>query len=153
RRRFQSVVTLVFKVLPEVSSFMRFRSPCRDKVPFVVAPVGVDHGDLQPVQEADGVDPRLPVIEAIIFPLNRRPVKNALCILERDSMSPGIDGVLVWVPGKSHVYLHFILTMRQARSLSKGTDSASPGRQDTAPPSAALRPRGSKAPSVLPISE
>jgi hypothetical protein len=43
-----------------------FRSPRRDDAPFIAGPIGVNNRDFQAIHKADGVDPNLAVVEAII---------------------------------------------------------------------------------------
>ena len=39
---------------------------------FILVAIGVDHSDLEPIHKAYGIDPRLPVIEAVVFPFDRQ---------------------------------------------------------------------------------
>jgi hypothetical protein len=53
---------------------MGFGPPCRYELSFATGAIGVDNGDLDAVHEADGVDPYLIILKAIIDPLTRSTV-------------------------------------------------------------------------------
>jgi hypothetical protein len=72
-------------------------------VSFVVVPIRIDHRDLHTGDKPDGVNPCLAIVEAVIFPLDRRAVKDALGISESDSVSPNVDRVLAGVPRETNV--------------------------------------------------
>src|SRR6266702_3995777 len=102
RSRRQSVCVSDFEVLPVVSPFMGFRSPCGYDVSLVVVPVGVDHGNLDAVHHSDRVDANLTVIEAIIDAFNGRPVEDPSGIRKGNRVPTDIEEVLVRVPGEPH---------------------------------------------------
>ena len=66
RSLFQSVVRLTFDALPVSTPFVRFRAPCRDNPSFILAPVRVNNGYFEPIDNADRVHANLAVIEAIV---------------------------------------------------------------------------------------
>jgi hypothetical protein len=83
---------------------------------FVVFAVRVDNRDLNTINETDGIDSYLAIIEAVIDPFHGRPVKNARCVMEGDAMPSDVDAVLVWRPGESRlVYLHYVFTIFKRR--------------------------------------
>jgi hypothetical protein len=53
RRRRQSVLGSVFEMVPDVSSLMRFRPRGRYDVALVAVTIGIDHRDLDAVDEAN----------------------------------------------------------------------------------------------------
>jgi hypothetical protein len=69
-----------------VPPFVGFRSPRRDDAPFIAGPIGVNNRDFQAIHKADGVDPNLAVVEAIIDLFDRRSLKNSLGILKGNSV-------------------------------------------------------------------
>ena len=67
-------------------------------MPFFVFAVRVDDRDLKTVDDADRVNPRFAVIEAVINPFDSWPLENPYRILESYSMSTDIDAVLLRPP-------------------------------------------------------
>src|SRR5580692_6236101 len=90
RKRFQSVAGSPFEVAPEVSSFMRFGPPGRDDAPLVGFAIAVNHHNFEAVHKTDGVHPQLAVIDTIIGPFDRRPIKDPRRILKRDPVSTNV---------------------------------------------------------------
>ncbi len=91
-------------VLPVISRFMGFGPPSRDDATFIVGPVGIDHCNLDAVHQTDGVDPDFRIDEAVVFPLDSRPVEYAFRIVEGNAMPPNIDRILVRVPDEPHIH-------------------------------------------------
>lgn len=80
----------------------------------VAVPVGVDHRDFQPVDDADGVDPDFAVVEAVVHPFDGRPLENPPGVLEGDFVPFDVGPVLRGIPGVAHrLYLHNVMTKRK----------------------------------------
>src|SRR5882757_3306118 len=77
RRRRQSVLGLVFEMVPEVSSLMRFRPPGRFDVALVAVTIGIDHGDLDAIDKANCVGAFLTIVETVVDLFYGRSVKNS----------------------------------------------------------------------------
>src|SRR5215471_18424991 len=93
RRCSQSVPRLAFEafeVLPVVSSFMWFCSPCGNNVSCVVILIGIDHRDFQAIDEANGLHTDFAIVEMIIDPFYRRPLENAYRIFKGDTVTANI---------------------------------------------------------------
>lgn len=67
-------------------------------MPFIAVAVGVDHGDLDTVDQANGVDAGLAVIEAVVLPLDGRAIEYAPCIFGGDSVPPKGGANSAWLP-------------------------------------------------------
>jgi hypothetical protein len=78
RRRRQSVLALVFEMVPEVSWLMRFRPPGRYDVALVAVTIGVDHGDHDAIDKANCVGAFLTIVETVVDLFYGRSVKNFL---------------------------------------------------------------------------
>jgi hypothetical protein len=105
RSRFQSVAGLVFDVPPEISSFMRFGPPGRNEVAFVFAPIGADHRDFDAIDEPNGVNASLAVLEAVVVPFNGWAVENPTCVVKADAVPLHVACVLPRVPSEVHIYV------------------------------------------------
>src|SRR5271155_234494 len=88
RSAFQSVPApcSTFDVLPVGASFVRLRPPCRDDAPFVVVFIRVNHRNFQAIHQANCIDSNFAVVETVVDFFNRRPMENALRILEGNPM-------------------------------------------------------------------
>jgi hypothetical protein len=97
----------ILEVLPVVAALVRLGAPRRDDAPFVIRLVGIDHCDFEAVDQADGIDPSLAVVEAIIHPFEGRTFENAGRVGKGYAVDRQVAAVLCFVPSVSHrVYLH-----------------------------------------------
>ena len=74
-------------------------------MPFVIGPIGVDHGNFHAIDEADRIDPDLAVVIPVVLALDRRPLEDARGIPERDPMMPNVATVLGGVLGEAHRWI------------------------------------------------
>src|SRR5579864_3706929 len=77
--------------------FMRCCSPGRDYAAYGAA-VRVDHNDLMPVQDANGDDALLVVLESLVRKFENRPIEDELRRLEIDTVIADVLRILLRVP-------------------------------------------------------
>src|SRR5580692_8470483 len=104
-------VPFVFTHHPRCSSsssgVVRLRAPRRDDAPLVVLPVAVDHRNLQPVHQPDGIHSPLAVIKTVIHPFDGWTFEYPRRVLKRDAMQVKVATILFLIPKIVHsVYLH-----------------------------------------------
>src|SRR5580700_826691 len=96
-----------FDVLPILPSLARLRAPRRDDAPLVFFPVGINYCDFQPVDEPDGIDSILAVVEPVIRTFEGRAFENPNCVFEGNAPRLPVAAVLLFIPSVFHiVYLH-----------------------------------------------
>lgn len=64
--------------------------------------VGVDHSDLEAVDETDRVDPHLAIVVSIIDSLYGWSVEYPRCVLKSDPMPADVCGVFGRIPREPH---------------------------------------------------
>ena len=109
RTRFQLVrgsETLFLDFLPVGPPFVRLRSPRRYDVPFFIAPIRIDDGNLYVVYQPDRVDACLAVVEPIINLLQRGTIEDLRRIRESYSMALYIDTILPGIPREAHLDIY-----------------------------------------------
>ena len=62
--------------------------------------IGIDHRDLNTVDEADRVDAHLAICETIVGPFRGRSIEHPGRILKGDPMAADIAGVFRRIPGE-----------------------------------------------------
>jgi hypothetical protein len=64
--------------------------------------VGIDHRNLDAVDQANRLGPHLAILVTIVDPLHGWSIENARRVPKGDSMPADIGDVLRWIPGESH---------------------------------------------------
>jgi hypothetical protein len=72
-------------------------------VALIAVTIGVDHRDLDAVDQADRVGAFLAIVETIVDPFDGRSVENPGRVLKGDPMSPDICGVFRRIACKPHL--------------------------------------------------
>src|SRR5258708_16248437 len=120
RTRRQSVRGSFFDMLPEVSSLMRLGSPCRNQVPLVVVPIGVDDGEFKSIDQADCINSHLAtVIETIVDAFYRRTVENSRSVTKGNSVPPNIGFLFPSVPREPHWDIYTMYLRIELPSIAK----------------------------------